>query len=205
VPITNYRIVDLASFLGATGEPRQIAGLYFYQILDCLVDLAYAVSADFRARPQLYRSLGAPSLAPTLAGLNAQYGTEVNRLAGNQRNEIYAPIFGTSGGPSPWACDSFPRLRDDLVLAATTFAECAQVAGAAILRESVRTAHRPFKNYLLELQGDSVRFSKEVALSDLTEQTCYPILRSQAIAAVFGIVKNATAAYPYATDPRRIY
>ena len=58
MPIPNHRITDLTSFEEVTEEPRQIAGLYFYQALDCLIDLAYFVSTDFRSRPQLYRSLG---------------------------------------------------------------------------------------------------------------------------------------------------
>ncbi len=201
--IPNYRITNQKTFAEVTGQTRQIAGLYFYQVLDCLIDLAYFISGDFRSRPQLYRSLGEPSLAlaEILAKLNAQYGTEINFLDGNQRSQVYGPIFGSSSGSSTSACDSFPRLRDDLVLAATVFAECAAGPGVPMLREGVRTAHRPFKNYLLELHGDSVRFSKEVALSDETEKTCYPILRSQAIAAVLGVVKNVDVEYPYATDP----
>jgi hypothetical protein len=39
--IPDYKITDKNSFLGATtGDGREIAGLYFYQVLDCLVDLA---------------------------------------------------------------------------------------------------------------------------------------------------------------------
>jgi hypothetical protein len=56
--LSDYRIKNLQSFQDATKEPRQIAGLYFYQLLDCLVDLAYKISADLRKRPQLYRVLG---------------------------------------------------------------------------------------------------------------------------------------------------
>jgi uncharacterized membrane protein YfcA len=60
-----------------------------------------------------------------------------------------------------------------------------------MLREVVRTSHQPFKDYLVGLHGDSVRFSKDVALSDFTENTCYPVLRNGAVAAVFGIAKLA--------------
>jgi hypothetical protein len=197
----NYRITNLHSFAEVTKEPRQIAGLYFYQMLDCLVDLAYKVSADFRKRPQLYRDLGQPPIAQTLAELNAQYGTKINLLSENQRNEVYLPIFGNWNGSAPNESDSFPRLRDDLVHAASAFAERAVDTGVTMLREGVRTAHRPFKDYLLGLQGDSVRFSKEIALSDLTERICYPVLRNPGVAAVFGIAKQSGVEYPYATDP----
>lgn len=122
--IPNHLISDLGSFSDVTGEPRQIAGLYFYQILDYLVDLAYKVSVDFRKRPQLYLALGDALIPQTLAELNAKYGTEINFLAGGQRNEIYLPIFGRWDGSSSDDGDSFPCLRDILIRAATAFAEC---------------------------------------------------------------------------------
>jgi len=202
--IPDYRISDLNTFGEVTGEPRQIAGLYFYQILDCLVDLAYKVSVDFRKRPQLYQALGDTAIPQTLAELNAKYGTEINFLAGGQRNEIYLPIFGCWDGSSSNEGDSFPNLRDDLIRAATAFSERADTgtdAGVEQLRGGVRDAHRPFKDYLVGLQGDSVRFSKDIALSDETEKTCYPILRNQGVAAVFGITRKGVGKFPYATDP----
>jgi hypothetical protein len=200
--IPDFKIEDLVSFQAVTNEPHEIAGLYFYQLLDCLVDLAYQVSADFRKRPQLYRDLG--GIAPILAGLNAKYGTEVNFLSGNERAEVYLPIFGSWDGSSSNPSDSFPRLRDDLVRAATAFAGSALERNVVMLKEGVRTAHIPFKDYLLGLRGDSIIFSKDQALFDLTENTCYPILRNQGVAAVFGLTDldlKDVANYPYGIDP----
>jgi hypothetical protein len=54
-----YRILNLQSFEEETQLPRQNAGLYFYQSLDCL-ELAHEVSADSRKRPELYSNLGQP-------------------------------------------------------------------------------------------------------------------------------------------------
>jgi hypothetical protein len=199
--LPNHHIRDLRSFHEVTKEPRQIAGLYFYQLLDCLVDVAYKISADFRKRPQLYRELGQPSIARPLAELNAKYGTEINLLSASERNEIYAPIFGVSDALSQSDADNFSNLRNDLVRAAKAFAEGAHQHSLPMLREAVRTAHQPFKDYLLNLHGESVRFSKEIALSELTENVCYPILRNRHIAAIFGVPKLAGAEYPYAADP----
>lgn len=88
MPNPNRKIDSLLSFEDVTKEPHQIAGLYFYQLLECLVDLAYKISADFRKRPQLYRDLGNPSIAALLAEFNAKYGTEANLLSASERNEI---------------------------------------------------------------------------------------------------------------------
>lgn len=191
--IPGYPINNLQSFQKAINEPRQVAGLYFYQVLDPLAEIAYGISLDFRGRPQLYRDLGQPPIAPVLAKLRSESGTQVNILSQEQRNEIFAPIFGTSDS------DSFPRLRDDLLRAAKAFAERSADTGVDMLREVVRASHLPFKEYLVGLHGDSVRFSNEV-LFEFTEKICYPILRNPAIAAVFGIAKLAAERYPYATD-----
>jgi hypothetical protein len=195
-----YRITSLESFREVTEEPRQTAGLYFYQLTDCLIELAYQVSADFRARPQLYRRLGERTPA-ALARLNAKYGTDVDFLSTDQRNAIYLPVFGSWDGP-PTGNDSFGPLRDSLIAAAKAFAERASDTGIGTLRASFVTAHRPFKDYLVALHGDSVRFSKDVALAELTEKNAYPILRDLGVAAVFGVTRtHPPTEYPYATDP----
>jgi hypothetical protein len=121
-------------------------------------------------------------------------------LSRNERDEIYLPIFGSRDGSLSNQSDSFARLRNDLVRAATAFAAGAD-EGVTILREGVRTAHRPFKDYLVGLQGDSVRFSKDPALSELTEKTCYPILRNKEVAGIFGVNGIRGNQYPYGTDP----
>lgn len=210
--IPDHRIRDLGTFQQVTGEPRQVAGLYFYKLLDCLVDLAYKISCDFFARPHLYTQLEstilvAPAQSPAqsttlseiLARLHARYGSNERIPSKEQRNEIYVPIFNqaedytTNGG-------DFPRLRDELVNAAAAFAERVFDTGVEMLRERVRTTHRPFKEYLVGLQGDSVRWSKEEALFGLTENISYTILRSSGIAAVFGISLVPRNEWPYFED-----
>jgi hypothetical protein len=197
--IKDHRITNRDSFLETTQEPRQIAGLYFFQLLDCLVELAYKVSGDLRKKPQLYRDSG--KLTPTLAKLNAEYGTEVIFPSMDQRNEIYLPIFGQWDASAKSATDSFSTLRDELLQAAAAFAERAVDTGVDMLRENMRGVHRLFKDYVTGLHGDSVKFSKEQVLYELTEGNCYPILRSEKIAAIYGISRPSAAAdYPYTTD-----
>src|SRR5439155_9493140 len=99
ITITDYKITNLLSFNSVTQEPRQVAGLYFYQILDCLVELTYQVSLDFDDRPQLYKNLGGtpgqgvkpsqPSaLTQNLASVHAQYGTRIDLPSKDQRRRI---------------------------------------------------------------------------------------------------------------------
>src|SRR5215831_7233557 len=109
--IPDFTIKDQAGFEKVSDEPNQIAGLYFFQALDYLVDLAYGISLDFRKRPQLYRELGlqsGSSLPSVLADLNAKYGNDRKFMARDQRAETYQPVFGAWDlGNSP-ATDSFP-------------------------------------------------------------------------------------------------
>lgn len=198
--IQNHNIRDLKSFVSVTGEPRQIAGLYFYMLLDCLIDLAYKISHDFFKRPHLYTELGQPTIAPILAKLNAQYGSDEKILSKSQRNAIFIPIFGESMGYLSNGKGDFPRLRDEMVCAAAAFAERVYDTGVDMLRERVRSTHRPFKEYLTGLFGDSIKWSRENALADLTENISYKILRNDGVAAIFGISTMARKEWPYNED-----
>jgi hypothetical protein len=198
--IPDFTINDLQSFQKATAAPRQVAGLYFDYMLDYLDDLAHKLSYDWRKEPQKYRDLGRPSVAPLLAKLRAQYGSETNVPSTEQRNEIYVPLFGEWDASPSSSASSFPRLRNELFDAVTRFAEHPADITVDMLRASVRNILVDFQDYLAGLQGDSVAFSKEV-LDDFTENTCYPILRNEKIAAAFGISKSASNNYPYGPDP----
>jgi hypothetical protein len=203
MPVTDYKIDSLETFQNLTEEPREIAGLYFYQSLEFLIDQAWKISADFRKRPQLYRDLGTPSLAPLLAELNAEYGTKLTLLSGSERREIYEPIFGPYMS-SDNSDGDFRRLRNDLLRASTAFVERVGQHSLSMLGEAVRTTHQLLRAYLLELHGDSAKSGKDV-LSHMTEKVVYRILRSNHIAAVFGVTKlaGANVNYPYAIDPAR--
>ncbi len=84
--------------------------------------------------------------------------------------------------------------------ACSTFAERVFDTGVEMLRERVRTTHRPFQEYLTGLLGDSIIWSKENALSVLTEGLSYKILRNNGVAAVFGISMLPKGEWPYVED-----
>ena len=205
--IQDHRISDFKSFGTVTSEPRQVAGLYYFSTLDCLADLAYKVSHDFFKRPHLYTTLGSigppkVAIAAILARLHAQYGSNERVLDKAQRDEIYRGLFGQNADYPAEGDESgdFVRLRNELVNACAAFAERVFDTGVEMLRERVRTTHRPFHQYLTGLLGDSVRWSKDQALSELTESISYAILRSHGVASVFGISTFAKSAWPYVED-----
>ena len=206
---SDFRIFDLASHNAVTAEPRQVARLYFYALVDPLIELAYRVSCDFFKRPQMYTKLGeAPigegkskPLSVILAELHGRYGKNEFFPSAEQRSEIYTPIFGACyGSATAQQEESFPRLRDDSVKAATAFAERSVETGVDMLKENVRTTVRPFTNYLTGLHGDSLKWSADEALASLAEAVSFTVLRSSGVAGVFGFTTTPSANWPYSED-----
>jgi hypothetical protein len=213
--IPNYKIDNLDSFNGATSDPHQVAGLYFFYTLDCLIDLAYKVSRDFYDKPELFTDLGSDKytdlgdaqgvkLTTILARLHARYGTDEKFLNKKQRHAIYCALFGNSASMESSTDEEgdFPNLRDELIEACALFVET-KFGDEASLRENVRQKHILFKEYLNGLKGASVEWSREGALSDLTERVSYRILRNDKVSAVYGIIrKEAREQWPYDFDAK---
>ena len=194
--LIDHQIIDQASFNSVTSRPHEVAGIYAYKLLDGLIELARCVAHDFFARPHLYTELGDFELAGALARLEARSGTDEHFLSREQRQAIYAPLFGSDADAS----SDFSKFRDDLIEAAAAFAEWSQATGIPMLRERVRTAHRPFKEYLAGLAGASVAWSRTDLLPALADATAHPILRDRGVIAVFGLTHTPDGAWPYHED-----
>jgi hypothetical protein len=135
--ILDQSVVEIASFNQRVQGPRRVAGLYFYTILDCLVDLAYSVSCDFFKRPRLYTNLAVDGQAKTIAELHARYGSDERFLSKAQRFGIYEPMFGHRLDGSIDGAHHFQRLAHELIKAATAFAERQYGTGEDMLREAI--------------------------------------------------------------------
>jgi hypothetical protein len=75
-------------FLEVTADQHQVAALYFYLMLDCLVVYANGVARDFFRRPHFYTVLGTPTIAPDLARLRSLYGGDERVPSQERRGEI---------------------------------------------------------------------------------------------------------------------
>jgi len=202
--IPDHQISDLKSFEKVTGKQYQVAGIYFFCTLDCLVELAHRISHDFFARPELFTDLtaaGGQAIPPTLARLHARYGCDEAVLNREQRHALYAALFGRSPSMDGSVDEEsdFRNLGDELMDACATFVET-KFGDEPSLRENVRQKHRLFKEYLTGLTGDSVAWSRETALPGVTEKASYPILRNKGVAAVYGIATPPRAEWPYTFD-----
>jgi hypothetical protein len=198
-------IVDWKSFDRRTSAERAVAGLLFYKELDCLIDLAYSVSLDFFDRPQLYRDVP-DDVVRDLTELRARYGYREDFLSGEQRHEILAGVFGgdegTSGPPSGVlvsTADSFPALRDQLLAAVAAFVERVFNTSEQMLRAAVRVMHVYLKDYLQDVTGASVRWSRTVGFPAITTRS-YRILRDPQIAGRFGVNREPGPDWPVAVD-----
>ncbi|MEU9284668.1 hypothetical protein AB0D57_08015 [Streptomyces sp. NPDC048275] len=197
------RLADAASFDKVVGDARQVAAVYFYLQLDSLVCCAHQVAADFFARPQLYTDLGEQRLAPRLAELHARAGSDERIPSQAQRDAIYRAVFGRSAAEEADAAPvqgDFQRLSTDLIAAVSAYAERVFDSGEAMLRERVRTSHRPLRDYLTGLSGDSLDWAAGEALASIARDRAYPILRNPGICAVFGISTPPVADWPYLPD-----
>jgi hypothetical protein len=198
MPIVQRRITDRASFVSATDSPRDTAALYFFKQLDPYYESALAVAKDLYARPQLYNNLADTNgerTARVLATLRSRCGNDEYFPSRIQRMEAYSSIFGPMNSSA-----DFDKLRDDMIAAATAFSERVFDTGVDMLRERVRTAHRPLRDYLLGLTGASTDWTARDTLNNIAENISFPILRTPEVAAVFGIVAAPRASWPYLED-----
>jgi hypothetical protein len=192
-----HQIADLRSFQTIAGKSGGIATLYFWSILDCLVELAYAISVDFFARPHMYTALTERTSAD-IARLRARYGMDERIPSLQQRFEIFGPIFGPTDGTVSTGASQFCQLRDALCEAVVRFRVRPAEEGVEMLRQDVRFSAGALRDWLGSHHGSSVGWSSGQALPNISEQLAYQILRAQAITAIFGINPGLDPTWPYA-------
>jgi hypothetical protein len=192
----DHHITDLPSFERVAGKNGGIAALYFWCKLDCLVDLAYAVTTDFFARPQLYTAVPEHT-SEDIAMFRARCGTDERIPSLAQRSEIFVPIFGGTGAAVDGGAGQFCQLRDALFEAALRFRDRPADEGVGMLREDLRLGAATLGDWLRGLVGASVRWSSGHALPRITEGLAYQILRRREVRAVFGVDAEPDATWPY--------
>ena len=178
---------------------QQVGVLYAGWTLDCLVEIGFAVSMDFIARPQLYLSDDIPT---DIVDLRIAWGTDPRFPNNAQRQAMLLPIFGRSDGLSLDAAASaapFHMARKKFVDACIAFSERAVDTGIAMLLDRVRSALVPLRAHLDGLDGQSFRLTGQ-QIQDLST-TVIGILRSADVAKVFGVTP-ADARWPFdSVDP----
>ena len=125
--------------------PAQIGGLYARWTLDGLNEVAYAISLDFIARPQLYQGNDIPDV---IVPFRMEYGMETKLPNTAQRQAMVWPILGRTDWLKPDASTTsspFHVARKKLIDACIAFSERAVETGVAMLEDRVRSALIPIR------------------------------------------------------------
>jgi hypothetical protein len=176
-----------------------ISDMYARWVLDCVVEVAYAVSKDFAARPDCYQSTDLPD---DVVDFRSSYGCTRAFPNKAQRQDLNAPVFGPSDGYSlDGGSDEFHNYRKSLFDACTRFLGSTSRDAAPLLKPPIRSAIELFQIYLRKFNGESIHSSyKQIrSVSNLS----FTLLRNSGISSVFGEGrKPPTSAWPLdANDP----
>jgi hypothetical protein len=164
--------------------PTVAGNLYARWALDCLADIAYAISTDAIARPQLYQSDDIPD---DLVTLRMSYGTAPHFPNATQRQAMMMPILGPSDGLRRGASSqsSFRIARRNLLDACAAFAEQASDIEESILEDRIRSCAGTLRAHFQGIRGKSFRLSAQ-QINALFE-VALRILKTSGITKVFGI------------------
>ena len=183
----------------STDIERKLGMMYFRWTLDCIVELAYAVSNDFVARPRFYQDDDIPK---GILNLRMSYGTNPSLPNTQQRELIFSPILGNSECGMPdngmnGSQSAFYKARKKLIEAAVVYSERIYESGLAMLEERVRSALVPIRSHLNSVYGFSLQVSN--AQSEDIFNLSSEILSSPTVASVFG-VEPAGGKWPLDSD-----
>jgi hypothetical protein len=177
---------------------KLVGDMYARWVLDCVVEIAHAVSRDFIARPEFYKGADIPD---DIASLYSSYGNARDFPDKLQREEMSAPIFGISDGYAPNdGSDKFRALRRPLFDACIAYAERTVNDAASGLRQRVLSSMELFPSYLRNFDGASIRssYGQIRSVSDLS----FAVLRSPGVFHVFGVDRAPGDRWPLdVSDP----
>jgi hypothetical protein len=206
----NCNIRDLKTFDAIAGNGHEIAGLYFYCMLDHLVDIAYEVAKDLTTNKfEVYRDDTIES-SLNLLKLYTRMGNDEIFLSREHRHLIWHSYFGHTYHPGynhsvkeedKYSHNNFPTVLNRLLETATEFVTRAEIeTGASALISSFRLALVPFNQYIFAIQTAAARLYRQQILPLLTEGNVYSILRNRAVTAVYGVNSPICCEWPYASD-----
>jgi len=196
-------IMDFETFDRIAGDSHEVAGLYFYYMLDHLIEIAYSIAGDFSTQRFHLFTNNAPSNALSLLRLNTRMGNDEIFLSKGHRHQIWNSFFGDKNDKEASNQEqyNFPVLRDTLLKAASEYVLRAEIeTGGPALVSSFRLALIPFRQYVLSVQGAAAKLYRAQIFPQLTEKVVYPILRNPEVTAVYGINTAINASWPYSFD-----
>jgi hypothetical protein len=175
-----------------------IADLYARWTLDCLVEIAHAVSIDYFSYPEFYKGDDTPD---SIEDLWASYGSVKNFANKDQRTVLAGAILGGCDGYSPKGNaynDEFHQQRDALFKACIAAQTATSAQSRDGLNANVTFVLPDFQKYLGRFTGKAVRLAHD-QIKAVTE-TAFSILRSDTVSARFiGIQSPISEDWPLET------
>jgi len=165
-----------------TVDPR--ADLYARWTLDCLVEIAHAVSIDYFSNPEFYQGDDTPD---GIADLWTSYGSVKNFANKDQRNTLSGAILGGSDGYRPKGAaaynDAFHQDREPLFKACIAAQTATSAQSRDGLNQQVLQALPNFQSYLQGFTGKAASLAHD-QIEAVTE-TAFSILRSNTVSTRF--------------------
>jgi hypothetical protein len=180
-----------------------IGDMYARWTLDCVIEIAHAVSVDYVARPEFYRGSDVPD---NIVDLRTSYGYVRNYPNKAQRSDLNAPVLATSDGYTPpkggpIVVDKFRQYREPLFKACIAYTERSVVDAASGLKEGVIQAMRYFPQYLRNFEGDSLSSTYKQLRS--VSELSFKILTSSTVSGAFGVAPPPKATWPLEIDDQK--
>jgi hypothetical protein len=160
-----------------------LAGMYARWTLDCLIEIAHAISIDYFSSPEFYQG-DAPD---NIVDLWLSYGSVKNFPDKDQRHILAGAIFGESDGYPPKGAtnynDAFHKNRDPLFKACIAAQTATSAQSRDGLNQQVLDALPNFQSYLGGFPGKAARIASD-QIEDVAT-TAFAILRSDTVSARF--------------------
>lgn len=206
----NCNIHDIKTFDAIAGNGHEIAGLYFYCMLDHLVDIAYEVAKDLTTNKfEVYRDDTVEN-SLNLLKLYTRMGNDEIFLSRKHRHLIWHSYFGHTYHPgyshsmiedNEYSHSNFLTVLNRLLETATEYVYRAEIqTGAPALISSFRLALVAFNQYIGSIQTAAARLYRRQIFPLLTEGNVYSILRNRAVTAVYGVNTPIESVAPYGSS-----
>jgi hypothetical protein len=161
-----------------------LGDMYARWTLDCLIELAHAISDDYFSNPEFYQGIGAPD---DIIDLWLSYGSARNFPNKDQRHTLAGAIFGASDGYSPVVGmptnDAFHQNRAPLFTACIAAQTATSAESRDGLNQQVIQALPNFQSYLGGFPGKAARVAYDQIKA--VSHTAFAILRSDTVSSRF--------------------
>jgi hypothetical protein len=173
-----------------------LGDMYARWTLDCLVEIAHAISIDYFSNPEFYQGDDTPD---DIVDLWLSYGSIKNFPNMNQRGILAGAIFGDSDGHPPKGAtmlnDAFHQDRDRLFSACIAAQTATASESRRGLNQQVEQALPSFQSYLEGFPGKAA--SSAYGQIKSVSETSFVIMRSDTISSRFiGTHSKISAEWP---------